>query len=454
MLFCQPLQLRHAGTVPVDGGAAVDVSAANRWHWRPDYEGIELGLCRCDASLIAICLSDRPSRLMVRTTRNASSIKAEARRMPVSSRSSSADSVCREDWTALGPVVEAFAFDFANWRTNMAPAEMPLQLPIGHGGIWNAVAFWFELELDEETSLSTSPYADKACSTPRMTVDRDVNDMGCCASDIWRPLSKNMRRQCACWAPLGVRSDRETCVWRWVQGPTWQQAVQWGSEHRVSRGAELAVLCRHDTSGISFVVDDHEAIDLCAEGSHAATSAADLAAASGADEAASISNAAAGSQGATSASTLPASDAATAGGAAVEGRIFPAQRSRTARAALPADAGVPLKVIKVCRPTVAAEAIQDVPAHIAWRHTAFLLHLPSAVPLLQAKRMRLNAQDPVWAAAYEQLSALNAQLAKACLQNPLEYRATASSAVAFASRPHDLGVDVEQATDFCTKMLG
>lgn len=40
-LYCQPLQLRRAGTA-----AGLDVSAANRWHWRPDYEGIELGLCR------------------------------------------------------------------------------------------------------------------------------------------------------------------------------------------------------------------------------------------------------------------------------------------------------------------------------------------------------------------------------------------------------------------------
>ena len=64
------------------------------------------------------------------------------------------------------------------------------------------------------------------------------------------------------------------------------------------------------------------------------------------------------------------------------------------------------------------------------------------------------AQDLVWEAAYTQLSALNGQLAKACVQNPLEYRATASSAVAFASRSHDLGVDVEQATEFCTKMMG
>ena len=60
--------------------------------------------------------------------------------------------------------MEAFAFDFADWRTNMAPAEMLLRLPIDCGGVWNAVAFWFELELDEEISLSTSPYVDKACT--------------------------------------------------------------------------------------------------------------------------------------------------------------------------------------------------------------------------------------------------------------------------------------------------
>ena len=28
-------------------------------------------------------------------------------------------------------------------------------------GVWNAVAFWFDLQLDEETSLSTSPYSAK-----------------------------------------------------------------------------------------------------------------------------------------------------------------------------------------------------------------------------------------------------------------------------------------------------
>ncbi len=98
------------------------------------------------------------------------------------------------------------------------------------------------------------------------------------------------------------------------------------------------------------------------------------------------------------------------------------------------------------------EATHYGPTRVARLRTA--ADLLSAVLLLRAKCFAPTAQDPVWEAAYTQLSALNGQLAKACVQNPLEYRATASSAVAFASRPHDLGVDVDQATEFCTKMMG
>lgn len=36
--------------------------------------------------------------------------------------------------------------------------QVQLQLPVTAAGICNAVAFWFELHLDEETHLSTSPY--------------------------------------------------------------------------------------------------------------------------------------------------------------------------------------------------------------------------------------------------------------------------------------------------------
>ncbi len=213
-LFCQPLQLRRAGMLPAEGGAAIDVSAANGWHWRPDYEGIELGLCRCDAVLVAascVWQAHCPYRNVMFPTS-----MREMPHVPVT-RQCLQDLelrrwVCREDWTALGPVVEAFCFDFTDWRTNMAPAEMRLRLPIGHDGVWNAVAFWFELELDEEASLSTSPYADKACHAPASDHRwRDIIDLGHCASDTRHPVSKNVR-QCACGSLLGVRSNCETCV--------------------------------------------------------------------------------------------------------------------------------------------------------------------------------------------------------------------------------------------------
>ena len=63
-------------------------------------------------------------------------------------------------------------------------------------------------------------------------------------------------------------------------------------------------------------------------------------------------------------------------------------------------------------------------------------------------------QDHVWHAAIQRLSELNGQLAKSCIQNPVEFRSVASSAVAFGARPHDFGLDAEQAVDFCTKMMG
>lgn len=60
---------------------------------------------------------------------------------------------------ALGPPVEAMGFDFYDWQANMQPAEVALRLRVTQAGVWNAVAFWFDLQLDEENQLSTSPYS-------------------------------------------------------------------------------------------------------------------------------------------------------------------------------------------------------------------------------------------------------------------------------------------------------
>ena len=39
--------------------------------------------------------------------------------------------------------------------------QVQLEIPVTAAGICNAIAFWFELHLDEETHLSTSPYSHK-----------------------------------------------------------------------------------------------------------------------------------------------------------------------------------------------------------------------------------------------------------------------------------------------------
>ena len=65
-----------------------------------------------------------------------------------------------------------------------------------------------------------------------------------------------------------------------------------------------------------------------------------------------------------------------------------------------------------------------------------------------------GVQDPVWELKHSQLLNFNDRLAKSCSQNPLEYRKVALAAVQFGSRPHDLGLDTEQAAQFCTKLMG
>lgn len=63
------------------------------------------------------------------------------------------------------------------------------------------MATWFELELDEECTLSTSPH----------------------------------------------RSGK---------GPTWQQAVQWVQEERVAPGQTRVLIASHDTYSISYALEE------------------------------------------------------------------------------------------------------------------------------------------------------------------------------------------------------
>lgn len=48
---------------------------------------------------------------------------------------------------------------------------------------------------------------------------------------------------------------------------------------------------------------------------------------------------------------------------------------------------------------------------------------------------------------------MNEDISKAAVQNPLAYREAALAAVQIGSRPHDLGLDAEQAAAFCTRFM-
>ena len=63
-------------------------------------------------------------------------------------------------------------------------------------------------------------------------------------------------------------------------------------------------------------------------------------------------------------------------------------------------------------------------------------------------------QDSVWSQKYDQMVQFNSRLARCCTQDPLQYRKVALAAVQFGSRPHDLGLDCDQAVELCTKMMG
>jgi len=59
----------------------------------------------------------------------------------------------------------------------------------------------------------------------------------------------------------------------------------------------------------------------------------------------------------------------------------------------------------------------------------------------------------MWRATFEEVGKVNEDISKAAVQNPLAYREAALAAVQIGSRPHDLGLDAEQAAAFCTRFM-
>eukprot|EP00899_Mesostigma_viride_P015398 jgi/Mesvir1/2385/Mv22134-RA.2 len=136
----------------VEEAAGFDVSAANTWRYRPSYQGLELGTPGCEYRL-------------------------------------------------LSEPVEVFVFDFYDHEGNMQPLERRLEFAFNSAGVFNHVAFWFELQMDEDGRqvIRTGPSDDK--------------------------------------------------------GASWQQAVQQVPEVRVASGQTLPLVAKHDTYGITFELD-------------------------------------------------------------------------------------------------------------------------------------------------------------------------------------------------------
>ena len=59
----------------------------------------------------------------------------------------------------------------------------------------------------------------------------------------------------------------------------------------------------------------------------------------------------------------------------------------------------------------------------------------------------------MWRKAHDSMAGVNAQVMKAVVQSPLEYRAAALAATAMGARPGDLALEAEAASAFCTRMF-
>ena len=151
-VFAQPIEYRIS-TVTCGDLGAFEMKQSNRWRWRDTYEGHNLERCK-------------------------------------------------GDWRPLGEPFRVFDFDFAQiGPETLTPGHVAKDVAVTDPGVFNAIAFWFELRLDENNVLSTSPHDG-------------------------------------------------------TKGQTWQQAVQWVEEMSLQVGDVLPLVASHDTYAITFAVDD------------------------------------------------------------------------------------------------------------------------------------------------------------------------------------------------------
>lgn len=135
-VYCQPIQYCRETSSALAG--VLDSAPLYCYGWQQDY---------FEADLAASVYTQQP------TTADSTATNAAA-----------------PGWKGLAAPQLVFDFDF-NTATMEAfqPTTRKLEFDIQQPGLFNAVAFWFELQLDEVTQLSTNPYAAQQPGNPSTT---------------------------------------------------------------------------------------------------------------------------------------------------------------------------------------------------------------------------------------------------------------------------------------------
>eukprot|EP00878_Enallax_costatus_P016702 GHUV01017525.1.p1 GENE.GHUV01017525.1~~GHUV01017525.1.p1 ORF type:complete len:351 (+),score=105.37 GHUV01017525.1:1061-2113(+) len=188
-VYCQPIQYQREISTVLSG--VCDPAPLYCYSWQPDY--FEVDLANTCSTLTPTDRDSNPSETPKPC--RAASAGAAHKTAPI------------QTWHALAEPQLAFDFDFncTNPQEAFQPAAKCLEFGITHSGVCNAVAFWFDLQLDEVTTLSNSPYVSQQpgqCST------------------------------------------------------TWKQAVQLLPDHQADVGQVLTLTASHNTYAIGFTLAD------------------------------------------------------------------------------------------------------------------------------------------------------------------------------------------------------
>jgi len=72
---------------------------------------------------------------------------------------------CRDMWTPLAAPCKFLAIEFYSCDANMQPFDCQLGFDVTTDGSCNGMAFWFDLQLDEQSSISSSPFVRKVMTS-------------------------------------------------------------------------------------------------------------------------------------------------------------------------------------------------------------------------------------------------------------------------------------------------